>query len=152
MTKVKVIFLSSLSACLVVLAFAQQPAAALPLSAADEQAIRQLLKDQETAWNRHDMVAFTKPLRDDAEGINVAGMYWSGKAAMTASHIVDASSTRRNRNDTSYHAVAMSRRTPKCSRPTVTHTSATATQRAARWSGSSSRRTGFTSATRRSIS
>jgi uncharacterized protein (TIGR02246 family) len=68
-------------------ALAEGPAAARSLSAADEQAIRQLMKDQETAWNKHDMMAFTKPLRDDAEGINVVGMYWSGKAAIVK-HLV----------------------------------------------------------------
>lgn len=71
---------------------AQQPGAERPagvsepsvpqLSAGDEKAIRGVLKDQETAWNKHDMTEFTRPLRDDAEGINVAGMYWSGKPAI----------------------------------------------------------------------
>ena len=50
------------------------------------------MKDQETAWNNHDMQAFTKPLRDDAEGVNVAGMYWSGKAAIVK-HLVEFHAT-----------------------------------------------------------
>jgi len=52
------------------------------LSDADDKAIRQILKDQATAWNKHDMAAFTKSFRDDVDGINVVGMYWSGKAAI----------------------------------------------------------------------
>jgi len=97
MTKSKVIVAVSLSlwVCLLIgapAAFAKEPAAAHSLSPADEQSIRQLLKDQETAWNKHDMEAFTKPLRDDAEGINVAGMYWSGKAAIVK-HLVEFHAT-----------------------------------------------------------
>jgi uncharacterized protein (TIGR02246 family) len=69
-----------------------QASAAHSLSKADEQAIRQLLKDQETAWNKHDMKAFTKVLRDGAEGINVAGMYWSGKEAIVK-HLVEFHAT-----------------------------------------------------------
>jgi uncharacterized protein (TIGR02246 family) len=60
----------------------KQPAKAHQLSPADDKAIREILKDQETAWNKHDMNAFTKAFRDDAEGINVAGMYWQGKPAL----------------------------------------------------------------------
>ena len=93
----KLLLVSSLSTWVLLLlwatpASAQQPATGRSLPAADEQAIRQLMKDQETAWNRHDMAAFTKPLRDDAEGINVAGMYWSGKAAIVK-HLVEFHAT-----------------------------------------------------------
>ena len=65
-------------------AFAQQPkpeesVKADQLSDADEKAIREIIKGLETAWNKHDMKAFTKSFRDDAEGINVVGMDWIGK-------------------------------------------------------------------------
>lgn len=56
-----------------------QPAKSRQLPQPDEKVIRQILKDQETAWNTHDMKGFTKSLRDDAEGINIVGMYWRGK-------------------------------------------------------------------------
>jgi len=70
-----------------------EPSAAKPeFSDADKKAIENLLKDQETAWNKHDMKAFTRWLRDDAEGINVAGMYWSGKAAIVK-HLTDFHAT-----------------------------------------------------------
>ncbi|MCC6491022.1 MAG: SgcJ/EcaC family oxidoreductase [Candidatus Hydrogenedentes bacterium] len=49
------------------------------LSEADSKAILDIIKAQEAAWNKHDMDAFTKSYRDDAEGINIAGMYWRGK-------------------------------------------------------------------------
>jgi uncharacterized protein (TIGR02246 family) len=70
----------------------EQPAKARQLSEADEKAIRDILKDQETAWNKHDMKAFTKAFRDDAEGINVVGMYWRGKPAILK-HLVDFHAT-----------------------------------------------------------
>ncbi len=57
-----------------------QPTKAHQLSDADNNAIRDIIKGQETAWNKHDMDAFTKSFRDDAEGINIVGMYWHGKA------------------------------------------------------------------------
>lgn len=78
-------------------AVAQQPkpeqgAKTHPLSKADDNAIRAILKDQETAWNKHDMNAFTKAFRDDAQGINVAGMYWQGKAELLK-HLTDFHAT-----------------------------------------------------------
>lgn len=66
----------------------EQPVKAYQLSAADEKAIREIIKGLETSWNKHDMKAFMKPFRDDAEGINVVGMYWSGKAAISK-HLTD---------------------------------------------------------------
>jgi uncharacterized protein (TIGR02246 family) len=95
-SKVIVVSLLLLTASLLrwgVGAFAQQPkpeqpAKAPQLSQADEKAIQEIIKDQETAWNKHDMKAFTKSFRDDAEGINVVGMYWRGKAAVLK-HLTD---------------------------------------------------------------
>jgi uncharacterized protein (TIGR02246 family) len=69
-----------------------RPAEPRQLSAADEKAIRDILKDQEAAWNKHDMEAFTKAFRDDVEGINVAGMYWRGKPAVVK-HLTDFHAT-----------------------------------------------------------
>lgn len=69
----------------------EQPAKA-QLSDADKKAIHNLMKEQETAWNKHDMKAFTKSFRDDAEGINVVGMYWRGKAKILK-HLTDYHNT-----------------------------------------------------------
>jgi uncharacterized protein (TIGR02246 family) len=76
-------------------AMGQQTASKEPahqLSPTDDRAIREILKEQETAWNKHDMGAFTKAFRDDAEGINVAGMYWQGKADLLK-HLTDFHAT-----------------------------------------------------------
>lgn len=70
----------------------KQLASTHQLSPADDRAIRGILKDQETAWNQHDMNAFTKAFRDDAEGINVVGMYWQGKAELLK-HLTDFHAT-----------------------------------------------------------
>jgi uncharacterized protein (TIGR02246 family) len=66
----------------------EQPANAPQLSDADERAIQEIMKDQETAWNRHDMKAFTKSFQDDVDGINIVGMYWRGKAEILK-HLTD---------------------------------------------------------------
>jgi uncharacterized protein (TIGR02246 family) len=60
----------------------ENPGNAHQLSDADNKAIQDIIKDQETAWNKHDMKAFTKSFRDDVEGINIVGMHWRGKAAI----------------------------------------------------------------------
>lgn len=78
-------------------AFAQQPKAeqaakAHQLSDADEKAIRDIIKGQETAWNKHDMKAYMEPYRDDADAINIVGMYWRGKAAILK-HLSDFHAT-----------------------------------------------------------
>ena len=62
------------------------------ISPADDNAVRGILKDQETAWNKHDMKAFTRAFRDDAQGINVVGMYWQGKAEFSK-HLTDFHAT-----------------------------------------------------------
>lgn len=78
-------------------AFAQQPNAEKTanvhqLSDADEKAIRDIMKGQETAWNKHDMKAYMEPYRDDADAINIVGMYWQGKAAILK-HLSDFHAT-----------------------------------------------------------
>jgi uncharacterized protein (TIGR02246 family) len=71
---------------------AKQTANSLQLSATDEKAIRDIIKGQETAWNKHDMKAYMKSYRDDADAINIVGMYWSGKAAILK-HLSDYHAT-----------------------------------------------------------
>ena len=66
----------------------EQPAKAHQLSEADNKAIQEIMKDQEAAWNKHDMKAFTKSFRDDVDGINIVGMYWRGKAEIVE-HLTD---------------------------------------------------------------
>jgi uncharacterized protein (TIGR02246 family) len=54
--------------------------------ATEEQAIRQVAKDYETRWNKHDMNAFADLFTDDAEWVNVVGMVWRGKAEIMKAH------------------------------------------------------------------
>jgi uncharacterized protein (TIGR02246 family) len=38
------------------------------------------------AWNRHDMAAFASLFADDAEFVNVVGMWWRNRAQIEAAH------------------------------------------------------------------
>ena len=38
------------------------------------------------AWNAHDMVAFGQLFTDDADFVNVAGMWWKGRPEIQAKH------------------------------------------------------------------
>ncbi|PZP28753.1 MAG: hypothetical protein DI603_18935 [Roseateles depolymerans] len=64
---------------------------ALPALAAEPsngvEAARRTVADLESAWNRHDMAAYAALLHDDAEWVNVVGMYWRGKAQIMKAHI-----------------------------------------------------------------
>ncbi|WJI80824.1 MULTISPECIES: SgcJ/EcaC family oxidoreductase [unclassified Mesorhizobium] len=53
---------------------------------ADRVAVTQLVKGFDTAWNRHDMQAFGTLFADDAEFVNVVGMWWRGRNAIQAAH------------------------------------------------------------------
>jgi uncharacterized protein (TIGR02246 family) len=46
----------------------------------DEQAVRKVLASFDEAFNRHDADAVAALFTDDAEFINVSGMWWRGKA------------------------------------------------------------------------
>jgi uncharacterized protein (TIGR02246 family) len=54
--------------------------------ATEEQAIRQVAKDYETRWNKHDMNSFADLFTDDAEWVNVVGMVWRGKPEIMKAH------------------------------------------------------------------
>lgn len=54
------------------------------LSAADDKAVRKVVAGFENAWNTHDMRAFGKLLREDAEWVNIVGMHWRGRTAVVA--------------------------------------------------------------------
>ncbi len=47
--------------------------------AADERAIRGVVAALEDAWNGHDMKAFAALFAEDADFVNVAGMWWKGR-------------------------------------------------------------------------
>lgn len=52
----------------------------------DEKAIRKVVLGVEEAWNAHDMKAYGKLFREDAEFINVVGMHWRGRKAIMVAH------------------------------------------------------------------
>jgi uncharacterized protein (TIGR02246 family) len=53
---------------------------AMANTANDEQAVRKVLASFHEAFNRHDADAVAALFKDDAEFINVAEMWWRGKA------------------------------------------------------------------------
>lgn len=67
-------------------------------SATDEKAIRQVVKDYETLWNKHDMSTFGNLFTDDAEWVNVVGHVWRGKAVIQKAHQVVHETNFKNRN------------------------------------------------------
>jgi uncharacterized protein (TIGR02246 family) len=56
------------------------------LSKEDDQATRKVVAGFEEAWNAHDMKAFAKLFREDAEWVNVVGMHWHGRDEIMAAH------------------------------------------------------------------
>ena len=52
----------------------------------DESAVRALVDEFATSWNRHDMTAMHELDTDDVEWINVVGHHWRGKATMYKGH------------------------------------------------------------------
>lgn len=56
------------------------------LSPEDEHAVRAVIAAYEDAWNRHDPAALGTLLADDAQWVNIVGMYWRGRAAVAEAH------------------------------------------------------------------
>ena len=54
----------------------------------DEQAIRRGVATWEACWNKHDMNEMATLLADDAEWVNVVGMWWRGRANVKQAHVV----------------------------------------------------------------
>jgi uncharacterized protein (TIGR02246 family) len=52
----------------------------------DEQAVRAVGSQVIETWNTHDMKAFAQLFRDDAEFVNVYGMWWTGRERIQAEH------------------------------------------------------------------
>lgn len=53
----------------------------------DEAAIRQIVKNVESAWNAHDGKMFAAPFATDADYVVVNGMYIKGRDAIEKGHI-----------------------------------------------------------------
>lgn len=81
--------LCSLAACIIVLAlFSLQPcvAQAAQNSVKDEEAIRQIVRQVEAAWNAHDGKAFALPFAADADYVIVNGLQLKGREAIEKGH------------------------------------------------------------------
>jgi uncharacterized protein (TIGR02246 family) len=52
----------------------------------DETAIRQTVMGLQEAWNRHDMRAFANQFAEDADFVNVAGVWWKGRSEIEQKH------------------------------------------------------------------
>ncbi len=50
----------------------------------DEKAIKNIIKQQEAAWNKHDWEAFSSYFTADATLINFIGQFWKGRADIIA--------------------------------------------------------------------
>jgi uncharacterized protein (TIGR02246 family) len=50
----------------------------------DKTAIRNIIQQQEQAWNRHDWEAFSSNFTDDATLINFVGQFWKGRSEILA--------------------------------------------------------------------
>jgi uncharacterized protein (TIGR02246 family) len=59
---------------------------ALNLNSVDESAIRAVVAEFASTWNRHDMVGMHELDTEDVEWINVTGNHWRGKAAVYKGH------------------------------------------------------------------
>jgi uncharacterized protein (TIGR02246 family) len=57
------------------------------LSKEDDAAIRKVITGIEEAWNAHDMKAYARLFREDADWINIVGMHWRGRDAVMAAHV-----------------------------------------------------------------
>ncbi len=58
----------------------------LGLNSADESAVRAVVSEFASSWNRHDMLRMHELDTEDVEWINVTGNHWRGKAAVYKGH------------------------------------------------------------------
>ncbi len=58
----------------------------LSLNSVDESAMRAVISEFASTWNRHDMVRMHELDTEDVEWINVTGNHWRGKAAVYKGH------------------------------------------------------------------
>lgn len=63
---------------------------------ADREAVETVIRNFETAWNRHDMTSFANLFAEDADFVNVIGARWVGRAAIQEAHAASHASFFRN--------------------------------------------------------
>ena len=77
-----------LSICVLLAVVLGAPSVLAANSRGGPEAARQIVASLEAAWNQHDMQAYGALFHDDAEWINVVGMYWRGKPQIVKAHTV----------------------------------------------------------------
>lgn len=55
-------------------------------TSSDEQSVRQVATAYEEAWNKHDMDAMASLFTEDAEWVNIVGMWWRGVQEVIRGH------------------------------------------------------------------
>jgi uncharacterized protein (TIGR02246 family) len=88
--------LPGLAALLVLCMLPVSPSGAQTLSAPDRAAIQNLIMAVPAAMNRKDWRAFSGLFAEDADWINVVGMFWRGKGNVVKAHAAYASTAFRN--------------------------------------------------------
>jgi uncharacterized protein (TIGR02246 family) len=63
------------------------PTLADPADAAAAAPIRAIADAFLTTWNQHDMAAFAALYADDADFVNVYGLWWTGRQAIEDAHV-----------------------------------------------------------------
>jgi uncharacterized protein (TIGR02246 family) len=58
----------------------------MKITIAEESAIRETVREMEATWNRHDMKAYAALLTEDADWVNIVGMWWQGKSDVYKAH------------------------------------------------------------------
>jgi ketosteroid isomerase-like protein len=76
----------------------------------DAQDVRNVVAGFATTWNRHDMDAFGKLFATDADFVNVAGIFWTGRQSIQSNHaythgVVAADSPGFGKEDRPYHGI-----------------------------------------------
>ena len=52
----------------------------------DQEAIRDVVAAFEDSWNRHDMETFAELFTEDADFVNVVGLWWKGRPEIKQAH------------------------------------------------------------------
>jgi ketosteroid isomerase-like protein len=76
----------------------------------DAEDVRNAVAGFATTWNRHDLVAFGELFAPDADFVNVAGLFWTGRQSIQAQHayshgVIPADSPGFSEEDRRYYGI-----------------------------------------------
>ena len=77
-----------LAASAIVLGAGLPDAWSQPAASADEERVRAAIRTFETGWNHHDMDVMFQAFTQDAEWVNIGGMWWRGLKNVKQAHRV----------------------------------------------------------------